>query len=270
MKTELNVNNMQCAHCVSTINSELLKLNGVFGVFANIAEKRIEVEHTPDVNLAEIASAITAIGYEVAPTDSFASKAKDWDENPVRVALAEKFFRKVAEHVPLKETDTVLDFGCGTGLVCLQFLPYVNKLVMVDNSPAMLEVLSQKAAQLELAADKFELVKGEIANCKTSDPNLIVSSMAFHHVEDIPTVIAQAYALLTKGGYMAVADLVTEDGSFHEGEQMPHNGFDPKDLMQLFINAGFNFELMEVYNEISKPVNGELKVYPQFIIIVKK
>jgi len=32
--------------------------------------------------------------------------------------------------------------------------------------------------------------------------------------------------MLSKGGYLAIADLYKEDGSFHGEKKVPHNGFD--------------------------------------------
>lgn len=258
---------MQCGSCVSTINSSLLKINGVFGIEANIAEKSIMLDHTPDVDLQQVSAELTKLGYtvELLDEDNFAHKAADWDANPMRVALAEKFVRQVLAQMPIAQEACLMDFGCGTGLVGLQFAPYVSALVMVDSSKAMLDMLQAKIDNLALSIP-IELCHSGLETVKTTQVDAIVSSMAFHHLEDVQTEINSMYKLLKPDGFIAIADLVKEDGSFHGQESVPHNGFEQTDICQMLSNAGFKLHLCEIFNKINK----ENKEYPQFIIIAKK
>ena len=267
MKTKLNVENMQCGHCVSTINNNLLKINGVFGVEANIAEKSIMVDHTPDVSFEQVKTTLEDLGYSAADIDAFGHKAEDWDKNTVRVELANKFVRSVMELMPIQDDMTLMDFGCGTGLVGLQFAPYVKQLVMVDNSPAMLAVLVKKVAEMEL--DSVEVVGPSIKASSTDKVDAIVSQMAFHHVEDTKEVLEQMYEKLNPGGFIAIADLAKEDGSFHK-EAVPHNGFDEQTLCKEMSDTGFKLHLCEIYNTIQKETEQGIREYQQFLIIAKK
>lgn len=266
MRTKLNVENMQCAHCVSTINTALVKINGVYGVEANIAEKTIDLDHTPDVNIDIVSKTLKDLGYDstLTATDGFAHKAGDWDANPMRVAIADKFVRKVMELMPIPENAVLMDFGCGTGLVGLQFAPYVKGLVMVDNSAAMLDVLRAKLESLNLDIP-VEICDSELSNVKAPSVNAIVSSMAFHHLENLEEVVAQMYEKLAPGGFLAIADLVKEDGSFHD-EAVPHNGFEQTDICEIMSKVGFDLSVCEIYNKLKK----KDKEYPQFLIIAKK
>ncbi len=58
--------------------------------------------------------------------------------------------------------------------------------------------------------------------------DLVVTAMTLHHIADVPGFLARLGHLLRKDGRLAVADLVTEDGSFHAPMTVPHNGFDPE------------------------------------------
>lgn len=267
MKTKLYVENMQCGHCVSTINSALIQINGIFGVEANIAAKEIEIDHTSDINLSQVKERLSSLGY---PTqiDDFLGKAAEWDQNPVRVAQAEKFARRVMESVAISQDSVVMDFGCGTGLVGLQFAPYIKKLVMVDNSPSMLDVLKDKVKKLALNPDSIEITN-EVSKASTEKVNLIVSLMAFHHLEKIEPVIEDFYDKLADEGYVAIADLEKEDGNFHN-ETVPHNGFDKQELCKKLSNAGLELKLCEVYNSIKKETSSGEKEFTQFLIIAKK
>lgn len=271
MKTNLHVENMQCAHCVSTINKALLKINGIYGVEANVANHSIQIEHSEEVSLTEIAYRLTELGYPESSKeeDVFAAKAEDWDLNPIRINQAKKFFERVAELVPLKAENTLMDFGCGTGLVGLQFAPYVDRLVMVDNSLSMLSVLQKKISFFQLDDSKIKIVSTGIINIPSGNIDILVSLMTLHHLEKIEPVINEFYQKLTVGGHIALADLITEDGSFHD-ETVPHNGFDPQEIETYLRNAGFNLVLSETYNSITKPTVNGMKEFKQFLIIAKK
>ena len=266
MKTSLSVSNMQCGHCVSKINKELLKVNGVFGVEANIAEQTLSIDHTDDVDVTAVKAVISTLGYTPkVSTDAFAAKAAEWDENPARVEMATTFFRRVVANVAINPSDVALDFGCGTGLVGLQFVPYVEKVVMVDNSPSMLAILQQKCEKDKLTPSQVELVEGSMEEVSATNLKLIVTLMALHHVPDTKLLLQQFYNSLDKGGYIAIGDLQTEDGSFH-AETVPHNGFDPHDICAALSAIGFQLMLCETFHTMKRGTVA----YPQFLIIAKK
>ena len=50
--------------------------------------------------------------------------------------------------------------------------------------------------------------------------------MVLHHVTDIENIIRKFHNLLNPDGHLAIADLYTEDGSFHGKEFTGHKGFD--------------------------------------------
>ena len=54
--------------------------------------------------------------------------------------------------------------------------------------------------------------------------------MVLHHVNDIEKIIGKFYRLLNPGGYLAIADLYEEDGSFHGDGFTGHKGFNMDSL----------------------------------------
>ena len=62
--------------------------------------------------------------------------------------------------------------------------------------------------------------------------------MVLHHVGDIDTIIKKFHDLLNPGGYLAIADLYSEDGSFHGEGFHGHRGFDPVSLAALLQKQG--------------------------------
>lgn len=62
------VEDMVCQHCVDTITKELMKINGVEGVDANVNTGQVTVKTAPQskVELAAIENAIHRAGYTMA------------------------------------------------------------------------------------------------------------------------------------------------------------------------------------------------------------
>ena len=63
--------------------------------------------------------------------------------------------------------------------------------------------------------------------------------MTFHHIEDIDKILRDLFSLLVAPGYLCIADLDSEDGSFHGPEFTGHLGFDRNELERKLTHAGF-------------------------------
>ena len=194
--------------------------------------------------------------------DDFKEKAKEWDTNPARVEIAKRFSDEVKKNIAIGKDMKLLEFGCGTGLVGLSFSSSVDSIIMVDNSPAMLSVLREKVAANRKG--NIHILEGDIdaLDIKESSLDLILSSMAFHHVKDIPAVLRIFKKILHENGTVIIGDLCTEDGSFHAPEIVAHNGFDMEEIRSIFDSNGLYVENIYVYNTISRPD----KKYGQFIL----
>ena len=84
-------------------------------------------------------------------TSSFDARAQTWDEEPRRVKLAADIFAALEQAVPLRAEWTALDYGAGTGLLALALAARVRRVLAVDSSAGMLDVLAQKARAQHLA-----------------------------------------------------------------------------------------------------------------------
>lgn len=204
-------------------------------------------------------------------TDAFADKAAAWDDNPARVAVARAFHKTVLPLAGPAASRYVLDFGCGTGLLGLLFANTARRVDLVDTSPAMAQVLRDKIAAQGLTNVAVRL--GELADLALPEDSfdLVVSLNALHHISGIPLVLAQLRRLGAPGGHFMVADLVSEDGSFHGAETVAHNGFDPCALARQFQAAGFEVLSTNRHHIIRKPdASGTLRDYPQFLLHARK
>lgn len=199
----------------------------------------------------------------------FNREAAKWDEQPRRVQLARELFDAICENAPLDPELRVLDFGCGTGLLTLLLAPLVKSVLGVDTSHGMLEVLEAKKEALGLDNVRVELLRAGEAPVLTGEYDRIVSTMTFHHVEQVEDLLKQFHDHLAPGGMLCVADLDTDGGRFHEDPTgVFHQGFDRAWLRQAFLDAG----LKDVYDttaaHITKPAaNGTMGTFSMFLMV---
>jgi 2-polyprenyl-3-methyl-5-hydroxy-6-metoxy-1,4-benzoquinol methylase len=201
----------------------------------------------------------------------FDKEAAQWDANPGRVKLAHDVADAIIREVsPTREMDA-LDFGCGTGLVTLRLQPLVRTITGMDSSEGMLAVLGSKVHGLVNMRTQFldlEKKGGKVEGRY----HLIVSSMTLHHVPDPAGLIAQLSGALLPGGTLAVADLDSEDGSFHgDNTGVLHLGFDRERIRGLFEQAGLTAVREVTAAVVTKEIEGKGKrEFPVFLLIGKK
>jgi len=197
--------------------------------------------------------------------DNFKAKAAQWD-SPDKIAMTKKFLSEMLFNINPISSWKALELGAGTGLVGLNVEPLVAKVVMVDTSESMLEVLKQKVYN----HSKVEVLHGEVFDYKQQDIDFVFSAMAFHHLNDMEKTLQHIATITKPGAWVVVGDLVTEDGSFHNFEPIPYCGFKTSVLSKQFVKAGFDVKLAKIYNVITRITDEKTTNYEQFMLIAKR
>ena len=198
-------------------------------------------------------------------SDHFNEKAKNWDADEMVKNLSSAIGASVLENTSLNDNMDVMDFGAGTGLISYHVAPFVNKIIAVDISAAMLDKLVAKP-QLQ---GKVEAICQNILDMPlTAKFDLIMSAMAMHHVEDTDKLIQTFSEHLTPGATLALADLDKEDGNFHPAdvEGVFHSGFERNHLRALLESHGFK----DIHFITAHTVVKEDKEYPIFLVTATK
>lgn len=191
--------------------------------------------------------------------DFFAHKAGSYEQTPSRVDNVANIANAVIAAVNLDKTQHLLDFGSGTGLLLERLAPLVGRITAVDVSPAMNRQLAAKLADLPCAVDIVEVDLCQASLAQQFDG--VVSSMTLHHIADIAAMFEKFHTLLTPGGFIAIADLDSEDGSFHsEDTGVHHFGFDRAAIAAAASAAGLTGAQVSDASCIRKP-QGDYRVF---------
>jgi len=200
----------------------------------------------------------------------FDSKARQWDDNPVFRERGLKLAEAIRKAVPLHRQMNAIDYGCGTGLLSFPLKDELGAILMADSSGGMLDVVREKIAaqgvanmttlQLDLLADPLPAQRFD----------LIVTSMTLHHVPDTDHILHVFHDLLNPGGYLCIADLDQEDGSFHGLEVDVHHGFDRADLSRRATRAGFADVQFQTVFSITKERESGTRDYPVFLMTARR
>jgi 2-polyprenyl-3-methyl-5-hydroxy-6-metoxy-1,4-benzoquinol methylase len=191
--------------------------------------------------------------------------------NPARVALARAVVQAIRASVPLRPDMAVMDFGAGTGLVSVGLLPEVGEVTAVDASGEMLRALGEKVKALgvvNLHTQQCDV--GEAAQ-PPERFDLIVSSMVLHHLPDVAKVLSHLRPALRSGGWIALADLDAEDGTFHaDPTGIFHHGFERGAVCRWLNEAGFTAATArDAYSITRLGSDGVLRTYPVFLVTAR-
>jgi 2-polyprenyl-3-methyl-5-hydroxy-6-metoxy-1,4-benzoquinol methylase len=101
--------------------------------------------------------------------------------------------------------------------------------------------------------------------------DITYSLMVLHHIPDARGILKKFYDVLEPNGYVVIADLDKEDGSFHtDGTTDVYKGFERRELQEWVETAGFGNVQASTAYEIRKEVDGKEKVFPVFLMVAQK
>ena len=204
---------------------------------------------------------------------TFDERAADWD-SPERVERAAALAGAIVDAVPIEPGTRAIELGAGTGLLGLAIRDRVGaerlaELLLTDTSPGMLDVANGKIADGRrpgVSTARFDLAQDPPPPGAPFD--LALSLLVLHHVEDTAEALRGVAGLLRPGGRIALSDLDTEDGTFHdaEAEGIHHHGFDRDHLRRLAEAAGFT----DVRLSTAGSFEREGRRYPLFLLVARR
>ncbi|MCJ7446229.1 MAG: methyltransferase domain-containing protein [Bacteroidales bacterium] len=167
----------------------------------------------------------------------FENIAEDWDK------MRESFFPRSIRNkaillAGINKGSLVADIGAGSGFISEGLIDKQVRIVAVDQSQKMLEVMKQKFKDYA----NFECRLGESENLPFQENELdfVFANMYLHHVDNPQKSINELIRILKAGGKLIITDLDKHSHEFLVKEQ--HDkwmGFDRSDIQNWFKDSGF-------------------------------
>jgi 2-polyprenyl-3-methyl-5-hydroxy-6-metoxy-1,4-benzoquinol methylase len=207
---------------------------------------------------------------EINPMHHFDEAARTWDLDEAKIKRARAVASAMRELIHLKSGIRALEVGCGTGLLSFELYPILKEVVILDNSPGMIEVLQTKIASSGSTGMHPVLLD------LTRDPppigqfDLIYSLMALHHVLPVRQFLSVLHDLLKPNGQLFITDLDEEDGSFHDGSSEVHHGFKRENLQSILSDLKFRGIAFQTIMTITKKVGSLDLQYSVFMMSAAK
>lgn len=142
------------------------------------------------------------------------SASKNYDKTEERFEYIHNKSRENTKRY-LKDSDTVLDYGCGTGTASCQFSGLVKEIHAIDISSKMIEIANEKAAASKIENVRFE--QSDIFDKKYSNESydVILALNMLHTVTSPRDVMRRINELLKpEGVFISVTPCLRQKMSF--------------------------------------------------------
>ena len=170
--------------------------------------------------------------------DYFDDVARRWDE--MRGSFFSETVREVAlASAQLAPGELAADLGAGTGFMTEALVRRRLKVIAVDQSEAMLEVLREKLS----GAGEVECRVGEAERLPIPEAwvDHVFANMYLHHVERPAEAIREMARILKPGGKATITDLDEHEFRFLKDEQHDRwMGFRRDDVRRWLEEAGLS------------------------------
>jgi len=177
-------------------------------------------------------------------SDSWDEYASDWDANSDAMAYAGNAFETLRDIVNFSALN-ILDFGCGTGLLTEKLSPVAKRIVALDSSQKMIDVLDEKNL-LNVSTLSENLSKKSIgANKILHDKfDLIVASSVCGFLPDYENTLILLKSLLTNNGIFVQWDWLAQVEGSGPGltNDRVHSSLDSAGFNAINITQPFSLE----------------------------
>jgi ubiquinone/menaquinone biosynthesis C-methylase UbiE len=164
----------------------------------------------------------------------FEAAAAEWDTMRLTY-YDEQVIETIADVIAIDDTQTVLDVGTGTGFIAAGLAARADRVIAIDNSPAMLDVARDNLAQLGI--DNVEVCEADLTRLPLDDDSIdaAVANMVLHHAENPAGMWAEMARVVRPGGWVAISDAIEHRYEWMRTEQADiWLGFTPEQVEGFF------------------------------------
>lgn len=125
--------------------------------------------------------------------------AGNYDNTEEKFEFIHRRSREIAKKY-LRDTDVVLDYGCGTGTTACEISGLVKRVRAIDISTAMIEIAKGKAAAGNVVNVDFEQADIFDEQFEGASFDVVLAFNMLHTVPDAKKVVQRTFELLRPGG----------------------------------------------------------------------
>lgn len=209
----------------------------------------------------------------LAIDDPYNEAGQRWDADNYRVYRTQKVARAMTTALQAKGNERALEIGAGTGVATMVVAPTLGHVTALDPMPGMLGILREKLARRPRTP--VDIVQGRAPEQIPDEQyDLVYSVLLMHHIADVPALLKAVAAHVKSSGRIAIADLDTEDGTFHDGPTMDavlHHGFDRAQFGAWVEASGFNTPVFSDAFTVHRQDDAGVETrYPIFLALASK
>jgi len=202
--------------------------------------------------------------------EDFNTLAQSWDNEPRRIERAKVISQEILKMIPIAREQTAMEFGCGTGLLSFCLQPYFRHITLVDSSEGMISVVRDKILKMGIE-NMIPICLDFVHDRLEQKFDVIYSLLALHHVRDIDGILGKLSEMVNPSGFLCIADLDEEDGSFHGPGFDGHNGFNRDALIGKLQQLGYaDLKWLICYQNKKTFKDGSIRYYPVFLLTGQK
>ena len=142
-------------------------------------------------------------------TEWFKEWSNEYDDTLGKVKRHQELLDLVVKVSGVKDNDTVLDIGCGTGLLSLKFLDKARCQVFgIDSSENMLSIFNKKIEKLSLGKRvTTRLEDASSLKFQRGTFDIVASTVTLHHVKNKYPCLKKIHDIVKPGGIFIIGDI---------------------------------------------------------------
>jgi ubiquinone/menaquinone biosynthesis C-methylase UbiE len=147
----------------------------------------------------------------------FNSWSNKYDQTLGIIGFHRDLLDLIVRNLKVKTGVKILDIGCGTGLLSLKLLQKSDCVVTgVDYSKEMLDIFKDKIIKLKLHDRvSVSLIDANSLNFEKNTFDIVVSSVALHHIKNKLPVIKTIFRILNPGGVFLIGEIDMDSTGKH-------------------------------------------------------
>ena len=177
----------------------------------------------------------------------FDEVAPEWDRMR-ELFFSESVREKALAVAGVQRGKTAADIGAGTGFITEGLVNRGVRVIAVDQSEAMLEIMRKKFGGVETVEYRL----GEAESLPVSDGNVdyVFANMYLHHVEEPSKAVLEMVRILKPGGRLVITDLDEHPFEFLREEHHDRwMGFKREDIRRWLADAGLKNVVVDCAGE---------------------